>query len=126
MLVFISVPLIELALLIYVGFIIGALYTMLIVVITGVIGAIILRGQGIATLRGMRSTLALSIISSEGVVDAAMILVAGLLLITPGMIADVLGFALLVPQVRRFISNRLRILVQRRIERGGVYYWRLR
>jgi len=120
----ILVPLIELALLIYVGIVIGALYTILIVLITGLIGIVILRKQGVAILRKTRSNLEQGILPAEGIVDGALVLLAGVLLITPGMIMDVLGFVLLIPQVRRFINNQLRAAARRKFERGEVYYWR--
>jgi len=121
---FILVPLIELALLIYVGIVIGALYTILIVLITGLIGIVILRKQGVAILRKTRSNLEQGILPAEGIVDGTLVLLAGVLLITPGMIMDVLGFVLLIPQVRRFINNQLRAAARRKFERGEVYYWR--
>lgn len=120
----ILVPLIELALLIYVGIVIGALYTILIVLITGLIGIVILRKQGVAILRKTRSNLEQGILPAEGIVDGTLVLLAGVLLITPGMIMDVLGFVLLIPQVRRFINNQLRAAARRKFERGEVYYWR--
>jgi UPF0716 protein FxsA len=121
----ILVLLIELALLIYVGFVIGALYTMLIVLITGVIGVVILRKQGAIIPRKIRSNFEQGILPTEGIVDGVLVLLAAVLLITPGMIMDVLGFTLLVPQVRRFISNQLRAAARRRFERGQVHYWRV-
>jgi UPF0716 protein FxsA len=120
----ILVPLIELALLIYVGIVIGALYTILVVLITGLIGIVILRKQGVAILRKTRSNLEQGILPAEGIVDGTLVLLAGVLLITPGMIMDVLGFVLLIPQVRRFINNQLRVAARRKLERGEVYYWR--
>ena len=120
----ILVPLVELALLIYVGIVIGALYTILIVLITGLIGIVILRKQGVAILRKTRSNLEQGILPAEGIVDGTLVLLAGVLLITPGMIMDVLGFVLLIPQVRRFINDQLRAAARRKFERGEVYYWR--
>ena len=122
---FILVPLIELALLIYVGIVIGALYTILIVLITGLIGIVILRKQGVAILRKTRSNLEQGILPAEGIVDGTLVLLAGVLLITPGMIMDVLGFVLLIPQVRRFINNQLRAAARRKLERGAIYYRRV-
>lgn len=121
----ILVPLIELALLIYVGIVIGALYTILIVLITGLIGIVILRKQRTAIFRKIRGNFEQGILPAEGIVDGALVLLAGVLLITPGMIMDVLGFALLVPQVRRFISNQIRVAARRKFERGAIYYRRV-
>ena len=124
--VFVLVPLAELALLVYTGTIIGALYTITIVVATGILGAVLSRIQGVAVLRRIRSNLAQGIIPSAEIFDGALILVAGLLLITPGMMTDVIGFTLLIPAARRIIRGWIRDAVQHRVERGEVYYWRPR
>lgn len=125
MLLFILVPLVELSLLVYVGTVIGALYTIIIVVVTGLLGAVLSRRQGMAVLYRIRSNLEQGIIPSAEIVDGALILVAGLLLITPGMITDVVGFAMLVPYTRRIFKNWVGRLFRRRLERAQVYYWRM-
>jgi len=125
MLLFILVPLVELSLLVYVGTVIGALYTIIIVVVTGLLGAVLSRRQGMAVLYRIRSNLEQGIIPSVEIVDGALILVAGLLLITPGMITDVVGFAMLVPYTRRIFKNWVGRLFRRRLERAQVYYWRM-
>ena len=125
MLLFILVPLVELALLVYVGTVIGALYTILIVVVTGLLGAVLSRRQGMAVLYRIRSNLEQGIIPSSEIFDGALILVAGLLLITPGMITDVVGFVLLVPYTRRIVKNRLGGLFRRKVECGEVLCWRM-
>ena len=124
-LLFVLVPLAELALLVYVGTVIGALYTIIVVVVTGVLGAVLSRRQGTAVLRRIRGNLEQGIIPSAEIFDGALILVAGLLLITPGIITDVIGFALLVPYTRRNVKKWLSHLFQRKLERGEVYYWRM-
>ena len=126
LLIFVLVPLAELALLVYTGTIIGALYTITIVVATGILGAVLSRILGVAVLRRIRSNLAQGIIPSAEIFDGALILVAGLLLITPGMMTDVIGFTLLIPAARRIIRGWIRDAVQHRVERGEVYYWRPR
>ena len=117
LLLFVLTPLVELAILVYLGTVIGALYTVLIVVATGILGAVMARHQGLATLSRIRSSIERGIIPSNELFDAALILVAGLLLLTPGIITDIVGFAVLVPQTRRIIGRWLRSLIQRRIQR---------
>ena len=120
MLLFILVPLIELAILVYLGTIIGALYTVLIVVTTGILGAIMARNQGLATLSRIRSNIECGIIPANELFDGALILAGGLLLLTPGIFTDILGFALLVPQTRRIIRRLLVRLIRRRLQWGDL------
>ena len=124
--VFTIVPLIELAILIYLGTIIGALYTILIVVVTGILGAVMTRYQGMVTLSKIRSNIENGIIPANELFDGALILAGGLLLLTPGIITDIIGFALLVPYTRRIVRRLSRSLVLRKIETGGIHYWKLR
>ena len=122
-LLFALTPLVELAILVYLGTLIGALYTILIVVGTGVLGAFMARNQGLAAIYRIRSSLERGIIPSNEIFDGALIVVGGLLLLTPGLITDTIGLALLVPQTRRIIGGWLRSLIRRRIQRGEIRYW---
>ena len=125
-LLFVVTPLVELAILIYLGTIIGALYTISIVLITGIVGAILARTQGLATLSRIRSSLEQGILPSNELFHGALIVVGGILLITPGMITDLVGFAVLIPKTRSIIIGWLSVLIQRKIQRGDIHYWRLR
>lgn len=126
MLLFVLTPLVELAILIYLGTIIGALYTILIVVATGILGAFMARNQGFATLSRIRSNFERGIIPSNELFHGALILAGGLLLLTPGVITDIVGFAVLVPQTRRLIGRWILSLIRRRIEKGEIHYWEMR
>lgn len=125
-LLFVVTPLVELAILIYLGTLIGALYTILIVVITGLLGAFLARRQGLATLSRIRSSIKRGILPSDDLFQAVLILIGGLLLITPGLITDLAGFAMLIPQTRNIVTKWLRNLIQRKIERREIHYWRIR
>jgi len=125
-LLFVLTPLVELAILVYLGTIIGALYTILIVVATGILGAFMARNQGLATLSRIRGSIERGIIPSNEIFDGALILAGGLLLLTPGIITDIIGFAMLVPQTRRLIGRWLRSLIRRRIQREEIHYWEVR
>ncbi|TET75037.1 MAG: FxsA family protein [Dehalococcoidia bacterium] len=125
-LLFVLTPLVELAILVYLGTLIGALYTILIVVATGILGAFMARNQGLATLSRIRGSIERGIIPSNEIFDGALILAGGLLLLTPGIITDIIGFAMLVPQTRRLIGRWLRSLIRRRIQRGEIHYWEVR
>jgi len=126
MLLFILMPLMELAILVYLGTIIGALYTVLIVVATGILGAVMARHQGLAALSRIRSNIDSGIMPANELFDGALILAGGLLLLTPGIITDIVGFAVLVPQTRRIIGRWIRSLIHRRIQRGEIHYREVR
>lgn len=125
-LLFVLTPLAELALLVYVGTVVGVLYTVVIVVATGFLGAVLARKQGLATLARIRSSISHRNIPSDELFNGALILAGGLLLLTPGLITDVVGFALLIPQTRRLVGAWLRKIVWRRIQKTEVYYWEVR
>ena len=120
-LILLIVPIIEIALFIEVGGRIGTWPTIAVVVLTAVIGTVMLRRQGLATLRSVQSRLAAGEDPGRLLADGAMILVAGALLVTPGFFTDSVGFALLVPAVRGWLWNRLapRLMVVQVGERGA-------
>ncbi|MEE8469795.1 MAG: FxsA family protein [Dehalococcoidia bacterium] len=126
LLLFIITPLVELAILVYLGTVIGALYTIIIVVATGVLGAVLAKNQGLATLSRIRSSVERGILPSDELFDGALILAGGLLLLTPGVITDAIGFALLVPQTRPIVRRLLRSLIRHMVQRGEIHYWEVR
>ncbi|MCY4442050.1 MAG: FxsA family protein, partial [Deltaproteobacteria bacterium] len=88
LLLFTVVPLVELYLLIEVGSVIGGLNTILLVLGTGALGAFLARLEGLRTLGQIQRNLNQGIVPAEEMVDGVIILVAGLLLITPGILTD--------------------------------------
>jgi len=100
-LLFLIVPIVEIYLLIEVGSVIGALPTVGLVVFTAILGAWLLRIQGFATLARVRSTVAQGGIPAMEMLEGAVLLVSGALLLTPGFFTDTIGFACLVPAFRR-------------------------
>ncbi len=106
-LLFLLIPLLEIYLLIKVGGIIGALPTVFMVVFTAVLGAWLLRIQGLSTLMRVRATLAQGGIPAVEMLEGAVLLVAGALLLTPGFFTDAIGFACLVPSLRRALIRRV-------------------
>jgi UPF0716 protein FxsA len=107
LLAFVLVPLAEMALLIYAGSQIGIVATLAIVVITGVLGASLVKRQGLAVWASARMRLAEGDLPTEELAHGAMLLVAGAFLLTPGFITDLSGFLLLIPQVREWIRRRV-------------------
>lgn len=106
-LLFIAVPLTELAILIKVGEIIGVGATIALVIATAVIGVALLKRQGIAALARARETVEAGEFPVESVVDGACLLIAGAFLLTPGLLTDTAGFLLLIPALRRSLAHWL-------------------
>ena len=100
-LLFVAVPFIELALLLILSqYVLGWLPTLLLVIITGVGGAWLAQRQGTQAMRRIRQDLAGGRMPTDAVVDAVLIFIAGLLLMTPGVLSDLTGIFLLVPAGR--------------------------
>lgn len=104
---FLIVPFIEIYVLLQVGSLIGALPTILMVVFTAVLGAWLLRRQGFETWRRFQSNLQQGQIPAYEMIEGPIILVGGALLLTPGFFTDFLGFACLIPSLRRRIARYL-------------------
>lgn len=98
---FLVVPIAEIWVLIEVGSVVGAVATIGLVVLTAVVGAALMRVQGLATLFRARAAMAKGEVPALELLEGAVILIAGALLLTPGFITDATGFACLVPSVRR-------------------------
>lgn len=105
---FTMVPLLELMLLIRIGQSFGVLPTIGLVLFTGVVGTWLARREGWRTWAAINSELSAGRLPGNQLVDALMILVAGVLLITPGVMTDCLGFALLIPPFRMLLRERLK------------------
>ncbi len=120
-LAFLAVPLIEIALFIQIGGVIGLWPTLAIVVMTAVIGTWLVRSQGALAVGQLRGSFSRLDDPTEPLAHGAMILVAGALLLTPGFFTDGVGFALLMPPVRSAVFGylRKRIHVQR-FDMGGL------
>jgi len=101
------VPLVEIWLLIEAGGVIGALPTVALVVLTAVVGAWLLRLQGLATLRRLQQSLEQGVLPETVLVEGVLLLLAGALLLTPGFVTDVIGFALLWPPSRQALARAI-------------------
>ena len=106
-LLFIIIPLIELYFILVVGGAIGALWTVILVVLTAVIGVNLLRIQGMSTLAKAQRNMAQGQIPAMEMMEGIALAVAGVLLITPGFITDSIGFLCLIPASRRAIIRYL-------------------
>lgn len=105
---FTLVPIVELYLLIKLGTVLGGLNTVLLVIVTGFAGAWLARMQGMYTMLKVRMNLQQGIMPAEELMDGLIILIAGLVLITPGLITDVAGLLLLWPVTRNRFKRFMR------------------
>jgi UPF0716 protein FxsA len=118
-LLFTCIPLVELYLLLKIGSVIGAVNTILLVIITGVLGAYLAQQEGLRTLDRIRALMAQGEMPGEPLIDALLILVAGFVLITPGILTDLLGFLLLIPGTRAPIRGWIRGRLERKFASGN-------
>jgi UPF0716 protein FxsA len=104
---FIGVPLLEIAVFIQVGGWLGLWPTLALVVLSAVIGTWELRAQGLATLARARAVIDAGEVPTREIFDGACLLIAGVLLLTPGFVTDALGLLLFMPAVRAFLRRWL-------------------
>ena len=107
LLLFTIVPLIELALLVYVSQFISPLGTIALVIVTGVLGAALARHEGMRCWQKIQEKLAAGQAPGAELIEGPMILIAGVVLITPGVLTDMCGLLLLIPPIRKAIARRL-------------------
>ncbi len=104
---FIAVPFAELALLLKLAEVTSVMHTLALVVVTGMVGTWLTRSQGIQTYRRIQAAFSAGQMPTDSLLDALMILVAGALLLTPGILTDLFGFSLLLPFTRPFYRRWL-------------------
>lgn len=103
LLVFVILPLVELYLLLVVTWLTASvLWTMLLVVVTGVLGCLLTRSQGLRTYHRIQEELSAGKVPTDALLDGMLIFLAGAFLLTPGILTDLTGFTLLIPWSRRF------------------------
>ncbi len=111
---FIVVPIAEIALLVWFGQTFGFWITVLLVLVTALLGSFLLAKQGAATVRRVRFEAREGRIPAKTLADGAMLLVAGAFLLTPGLLTDATGLALWGPGARSAIRGWIGVRIQRR------------
>ena len=119
-LLFTVVPLVEFYLLIAVARMLGAPATILLVLVTGALGAWFARLEGARVIRRWQDALARQELPKDGVIDGFLIFVGGLMLITPGILTDIAGLSMVMPPSRRLIAGAVRRWFERQIAAGRV------
>lgn len=117
---FTVVPVVEIYLLIRIGSVIGAFPTILLIMTTGVLGAYFARREGFMVLQTIQQQMARGEIPASAMIDGLCVLVAGLVLITPGVLTDILGFLLLVPASREVLKRLMVRYFRDAVARGSV------
>ncbi len=118
LLLFTIVPLVELFLLVKLGTVVGVGPTVALVIFTGILGAWLARQQGLGVLQRLSEDLAKGRLPAEALIDGLLIVVAGAVLLTPGLLTDALGFLLLVPRTRAAVRRLVAARFARRQKTG--------
>lgn len=121
-LLFTLVPLIELTLLIRIGTDIGVTLTVGLVILTGIIGAILAKMQGLGIVKKIQNDLAAGILPTPQLLDGLLILGGGLLLLTPGFLTDTLGLLALIPLSRKWIKRFLRKKIEQMVHSQDIHF----
>lgn len=117
------VPLIELYILLLTGKYLGFINTVALVIATGLAGMILAKQQGLAVLLEVRQQLAEGRMPGEPLLDGLLVLSGALLLLTPGLLTDFIGFCCLIPFTRRLFKNRLKKIIFKLLGQGSIRVW---
>ena len=121
LLLFTIVPLLELYLLIEVGSRLGAGVTVILIALTGGVGALLARMQGFRVILQIRERLEQGRLPADELLGGGLIVAGGLLLVTPGLLTDVVGLALLLPFVRSRVVEWVKRFLRRKIQEGNIH-----
>lgn len=115
-LAFLVVPFLELYVIIQVGHALGALNTIALLLLVSMVGAALVKREGLAVLRRAQERIATGAVPGRELVDGVLVLLAGALLLTPGFLSDVVGVLLLLPPVRAGVRASATRYLRRRVE----------
>ncbi|PIW11934.1 MAG: membrane protein FxsA [Candidatus Infernicultor aquiphilus] len=119
---FIAIPVVELYILIEVGKKIGSLTTIGIIILTGILGTYLIKSQGFMILRKIQNDLNEGIMPGDSLIQGAIILLGGVLLLTPGFITDIMGFIFLIPAGRKIVKKYLLKWLKGKIKKDNFYF----
>ena len=121
LLLFLIIPMVELFLLIEIGKAIGTLEVILLTIATGIAGAALAKSQGLSILRKIQKEMAEARIPAANLIDGLMILIGGILLLTPGVLTDAFGLLLLVPWTRVLMKRLLMKWMIYKTQKGQIH-----
>lgn len=116
----IVIPAAEIGLFLLSGKTIGVWPTILLIVLTGVLGAYLAKREGLQTIRKAQEQLQYGQIPGDAILDGICVLAGGILLLTPGFISDITGFLMLFPPTRRVFKFWMIKFIRKRIDRGNI------
>jgi UPF0716 protein FxsA len=126
-LLFTVVPLVELTILVWIGRETEWWVPILMVIGTGIAGAALARWQGWQVLQRIREDARAGRVPADAIIDGVLILIAGLLLVTPGVLSDLVGVALLIPPLRGLVKRGVAAWIKRNIDvrvgRATTNFW---
>lgn len=118
LLLFIFVPFLDLAILIKLGEYIGFWQTIAIIIITGVTGAVLVKREGLSVIQKIKTDLGQSAIPGRQLVNGLLVLIGGILLMTPGILSDAVGFILVIPGSRGIVREKLISYFRKKVGMG--------
>lgn len=118
---FIVAPACEIGVLLLSGKTIGVLPTVLLIILTGFVGAYLAKKQGMQAVRNLQKEIQYGRIPSNAILDAMAILVGGIMLLTPGFISDIVGLFLLFPITRNWIKPFLIQFIKKWIDKHTIH-----
>ena len=122
LIIFIILPIIEISIFIQVGGFLGTFNTILIIFLTAAVGVYFVRQQGFRTFLKITVELQNQQIPVQGMFEGLVILIAGILLVTPGFLTDIIGFLGLIPQTRVFLLTVIKNLFLQRYSNAHKQY----
>ncbi len=120
-LLFAVIPVIELAILIEIGSFIGVAPTVIIVILTAIVGAYLVRLEGMGVLSRIQNNMQQGVFPADELISGVMILVSGALLLTPGFFTDIFGFLMVIPISRNFIKDHVKKYIEKRISQDEIH-----
>ena len=121
LLLFLIIPMVELFFLIEIGKAIGTLEVILLTIATGIAGAALAKYQGLSILRKIQKEMAEGRIPAANLIDGLMILIGGILLLTPGVLTDAIGFLCLIPWTRVLMKRLLTRWMISKIQKDQIH-----
>lgn len=119
-LLFIILPATDLFLLLQLGSLIGIYETLILIVATGFAGAILYRSQKWLNIKKIQVSIAEGRIPDTEIIDQLLIIAGAILLVTPGILTDILGFMILLPFTRPIVRNALKRYLKKQISRDNI------
>ena len=116
--VFLIIPFIEIYLLIKIGGMIGALNTVLIILITASLGAYLAKSQGFRVLREIQEATNRGYMPGNELLHGFFVLIGSFALLTPGFLSDIIGFSMLIPQIREIYVGIAKGIIRKKMKRG--------